>query len=449
MRLLNAIWHGTFSHGVHPPQYKEETAQRPIRRLPFAPRMVLPLNQHIGRPALPRVVAGQEIWRGEPIAEADGHLSVPLHAPVSGVVESIRLMPTAQGPKAQAIVVHTYAADSQEVRYGTAQELDTMTPAELIMAVQQAGLVGLGGAAFPSHVKLSAPSDRTIDTLLANGCECEPFLTTDHRAMLEQTADLIRGIGIAMRATGAKQAVIGVEDNKPDVIHHLQQAVAQHADITVAVVRTKYPQGAEKLLIKATFGREVPSGGHSYDVGVVSHNVGTLAAMGRLLPQGQGLIERVITVAGPGIDQAGNYLVAIGTPLRFILEQLGLKDGDNEVITGGPMMGSAVASLDVPVTKGTSGILVLNRAAIEQEHRKIHHCIKCARCVQACPMHLNPSYLGLLAAQHDYQSMEQGYHLNDCFECGACSYVCPAGIPLVQYFRIAKAINREQRSKVA
>jgi electron transport complex protein RnfC len=262
--------------------------------------------------------------------------------------------------------------------------------------------------------------------------------------MLEQPEALMRGIRYAMQATATSQAIIGVEDNKMDAVELLRQHLPKGSDIRVEAVETKYPQGSEKMLIKSVLNREVPAGGLPADVGVVVNNVGTLAGLGQLLPAGEGLIERVITVAGLGIEKPGNYLLPLGTPIRHILEQVGYEGSRTEFILGGPMMGPAVSAMDTPITKGTSGLLVLNEPSIEDESQRIWPCIRCARCVQACPMHLNPSMLGQLAAKRRYEEMAEGYNLNNCFECGCCSYVCPSNIPLVQYFRIAKAINREQ-----
>jgi electron transport complex protein RnfC len=305
-------------------------------------------------------------------------------------------------------------------------------------------MVGLGGAAFPTHVKLSVPKEHEVDTLVVNGCECEPYLSCDHRVMLEQAAELIQGTRFAMQATGARFGVIGVEDNKMDAVETIRAHLPDDGSIRVEAVETKYPQGSEKMLIQSLLNRQVPSGGIPSQIGVVVNNVGTLAQLGRLLPRGEGLIERVITVAGPGVDRPGNYLVPLGTPVDFILQQVGYQGRQQEIILGGPMMGNAVSALDTPVSKGTSGILVLNEPAIDAETRRAWPCIKCARCVDACPMHLNPSQLGQLAAKRQYSTMAEHFHLDDCFECGCCSYVCPSNIPLVQYFRIAKAVNREK-----
>jgi electron transport complex protein RnfC len=445
MDLLKLLRRNTFEHGIHPAQHKALTSGLPIRRLPFAPQLIVPLAQHAGNPAIPLVKPGQEVVRGEPIARADGFVSVPMHAPATGRVEAIQLMPTARGPKTLSIVLHVYAASSQEVLYAAPCDTDALDPEQIIQAVQDSGMVGLGGAAFPTHVKLKPPAEHHVDTLVANGCECEPYLTCDHRIMLEQTAELLAGIRIVMRALGVERCMIGVEDNKPDAIAAIRAQLPADGRVSVHAVQTKYPQGAEKMLIESLLGRQVPSGAFPSAVGVSVFNVGTLAQIGELLPQGRGIIERVVTVSGPGVRHPGNYLVPVGTPVRFLLEHAGSTPQAHELILGGPMMGMSVAALDIPVTKAVSGMVVLEEAAGSGKTTpRVQPCIRCAWCVEACPMHLNPSTLGLLAMQREYARMAEEFHLNDCFECGCCSYVCPANIPLVQYFRIAKAINREQ-----
>lgn len=434
----------TFAHGgIYPVEHKELTAARPIRRLPFPPMLVVPLSQHKGAPAAPLVRPGQEVVRGEPVAAARGFVSVPMHAPATGRVKAIELWPTAEGPKSEALLIDVYEAATQEVLYDAPIDVLSLPPGEIIQAVQNAGLVGLGGAAFPSHVKMKAPEGRRIDTLVVNGCECEPYLTCDHRVMLEQTDQLLLGIRIAMRATGATRAMIGIEDNKMDAVAAIRAKLPEESPISVHVVEARYPQGAEKMLIESLIGEQIPEGGLPVDLGVAVYNVGTLAQMGELLPRGRGLIERVITVSGPGVERPGNYLVALGTPVNFVLEAVGTRSEANEVILGGPMMGMTLASLDVPVTKGVSGVVVFEAGNPDQKPRTVFPCIKCSRCVEACPMHLNPSMLGQLAQKREYARMETDYHLNLCFECGCCAYVCPSNIPLTQYFRIAKAINRE------
>jgi len=435
----------TFDHGIFPVEHKELTADKPIRRMPFAPELVIPLAQHKGRPAEPIVKVGQEVVRGEPIARAAGFVSVPMHAPATGVIRAIDLAPTAEGPKTQAIFLKVYEAATQQVLYEQERDLDAMTPEEIVSAVQDAGLVGLGGAAFPSHVKMKPPEGARIDTVIVNGCECEPYLTCDHRTMLERTDALIRGVKLALKATGAQRAIIGVEDNKLDAVSKIRERLPAGLPITAEAVETKYPQGAEKMLIKSLLGKEVPVGGLPAHVGVAVFNVGTLAQMGELLPRSRGLIERVVTVSGPAIVRAGNFLIPIGTPLRFLLDQVGTKETLGEVILGGPMMGMAVASLDVPVTKAVSGVVALEREDPDLRRRKVYPCIKCSECLKACPVQLNPSMLGQLAQAREYERMAGEFYLDQCFECGSCAYVCPSNIPLTQYFRIAKAINRDKK----
>lgn len=435
----------SFSHGVHPAENKHYTAEKPITRLPFAPELILPLSQHTGKPSVSLVHPGQEVVRGEPIARADGFMSVPLHAPATGVVQRIDLTPTAKGPRTPSIILKVFPGASQEVLYGAPRDIDAMSRAEIVQAVQDAGLVGLGGAAFPTHVKMSPPEGHTIDTILINGCECEPYLTTDHRVMLDFTEDLIAGTRIIMRAMGAERAIIATEDNKLDAVAAVRRVLPRDGSIRMKAVETKYPQGAEKMLAKAVLNREIPSGMYPSAVGLAVFNVATTAQIGALLPHSQGVIERVVTITGPGIGRPGNYLVAIGTPMRFVLNQLGFNGSAQHLILGGPMMGGTVSSLDVPITKGCGGVLVLTeRDATAQVLPKTYPCISCGKCLEACPMHLNPCQLGKLAYKQRYEDMQASFHLNDCFECGCCSFVCPASIPLVQYFRIAKSMNRER-----
>ncbi len=435
----------SFARGVHPDTQKN-TAGKPIRRLPYAPRIFLPLAQHIGKPAVPLVRPGEEVVRGQPVARADGFLSVPLHSPVTGRVEAIRLHPSASGAWVESIVIHAYEASTQEVLWCEPRDMDALSPEEIIAAVRACGMVGLGGAAFPSHAKLSVPPERRIHTLVVNGCECEPYLTCDHRTMIEYPADLMRGIGYAMRAVGAQHAILGVEDNKPDAVAAITPFLPADGRVTIEMVKTKYPQGAEKMLIRSLLGLEVPAGGLPSEIGVVVNNVGTLTLLGRLLPAGEGLTERVVTVTGPAVKRPGNFWVPLGTPIRHVLQCSGALEGDVdglEVVLGGSMMGQAVASLDSPVTKGVTGILVYDREWVLREtHAKVYPCIKCGECVQACPMGLNPALLGMLAAKRDYDSMSTDYHLADCFECGCCTWVCPSAIPLVQQFRVAKGLLR-------
>jgi len=443
--LFSPFRRDTFARGIHPAPHKDALSQ-PIKRLPFPRKLVLPLAQHIGKPALPLVAVGQEVVRGQPVASANGALSAPIHAPADGVVEAITLMPGARGAWTPSIVLHVYEASPQEVRWGNPQDIDAMDHAQLIAAIQDIGMVGLGGATFPSHAKLNVPAGATIHTLLVNGCECEPYLSCDDKLMREWPRELVAGTRIAMRAAGAPRAIIGVEDNKLDALDAIRPHLPADGSISVQAVQTKYPQGAEKMLIKSLLGLDVPAGGLPSQVGVVVNNVGTLALLGRLLPRGEGLIERVVTLAGPGIRKPGDYWIPLGTTLRSVLEWAGDPDcTEREIILGGPMMGQAATSLDIPVTKGTSGILVFDRRMLQAVSGGEWACIHCSECVNVCPMGLNPTQLGMLAAKREYDEMAGHYHLGDCFECGCCSYVCPSHIPLVQEFRAAKAFLRERK----
>ena len=436
--------HNTFEHGIHPPEKKDDTRELPIRQFPFAPVMVIPLQQHLGAPARATVREGQEVQRGQLIAEPDGFMSVAMHAPASGTIQRIDLAPSINGKMVPAVYLKPFPGSSQEIQGGSPCELADASPEEILTAIQWAGIVGLGGAAFPTHVKLKIPEDRQIDTLIINGVECEPYLTTDHRVMMEQQADIFTGIRYLMKATRAARTVIGIESNKLDVAESLRQKLPKNEPVSVEVLEVKYPQGAEKMLITALLGREVPSGGLPSDVGVVVVNVATTAEIGRLLPTGRGIQERVITIGGPAIRKKGNYRIPIGTPLRFALEYAGLDENVSRVFLGGPMMGQALPSLDIPITKGTSGFIAFSYA--ETTPPREYPCIHCGYCVDACPLFLNPSKLGLLARNGRHDEMVKDYNLMDCFECGSCSYVCPAHIPLVQYFRGAKTMVRKQKA---
>lgn len=437
----------TFAHGIHPPGLKESTRELSIRQFPFAGTLAVPLSQHIGKPAIPVVSEGQEVVRGQCIAKPDGFISVAMHAPASGIVRSISLVPSITGRMVKGIFIEPYAASTQEIAEGKPCDAATATPEEIVDAIQQAGVVGLGGAGFPTHAKLKIPDGKHVDTLIINGAECEPILTTDHRVMLEHTDDIYAGIPYLMRATGAKRVIIAVESNKPDAAETLKAALPGDLPATVEVLPVKYPQGAEKMLITALTGREIPSGALPLDVHAIVVNVGTTAEIGRLLPQGNGIQERVITVSGPGVKKKGNYRIQIGTPLRFILESVGVEDDITRVFLGGPMMGQSVSSLDIRVTKGTTGVIAFTeRESGRMKARKEYPCIRCGYCVDVCPIFLNPSQLGLLASAEKHQSMVKDFNLMDCFECGCCTFVCPSHIPLVQKFRVAKSAVRKAKA---
>ncbi|RED50583.1 electron transport complex subunit RsxC [Seonamhaeicola aphaedonensis] len=435
----------TFKHGIHPPESKDETNKLPIKQFPFPPVIILPMAQHIGAPSQIVVREGQEVHRGQLLAKAGGYVSVPLHAPVSGTIRKIANVPTISGKMSQGIFLEAFPSSTQEVLEGEPIDPETATPEEILQGIQDAGIVGLGGAAFPTHVKLKVPDGKKCETLIINGVECEPYLTTDHRVMLEQENDIFTGIKYLLKSTGAKKAIIGIESNKQDAADYLEKYIPEGLPVSIKVLPVKYPQGAEKMLVTAILGEEIPSGKLPIEVGVVVVNVATTAEIGRLLPHGQGIQERVITITGPGVKKKGNYTIPIGTPLRFVLEQVGVDEEISEVYMGGPMMGVAVSNLNISIVKGTSGILVFTKKDVKRSP-KTYPCIKCGACVDACPILLNPSKLGILAKFEAYDEMASNYNLMDCFECGSCSYVCPSHIPLVQYFRLSKQIVRKREA---
>lgn len=432
----------TFRHGIHPEEHKEATVGLASERMPFVERYVLPLSQHAGAPSRPLVQVGERVTRGQRIAESVGFISTALHASVEGRVVAIAPRPHPSGKLVPAIEIVADAYSPQRLPVEVALDPFGLSHESFVSELQMAGLVGLGGAAFPTHVKYRVPEGKKIERLLVNGCECEPFLTSDHRLMLERTADVVRGAEIAAHHLGAREVVFGVEENKPDAIAALEQAVAGRSAMRVVGLAVKYPQGAEKMLIRAVWGEEVPSGKLPLDLGIVVNNVATMAAIADWFDHRQPLIERLVTVAGPGVRRPANLLVPLGTPVRAVLEHCGgLDEATREVILGGPMMGTPLASLDVPIVKGTSGLLAFTDA--EARLPAEYTCIKCGRCVEACPQFLNPSRLGRLARAGRFEEMV-GYHATDCVECGSCSYACPSGIPIVQLIRVAKGALRER-----
>jgi len=439
----------TFRHGVHPPEHKDDTRGLPIRQFPFAPVLIVPLVQHMGKPSIPTVREGQEVARGQRIARPDGFMSVAMHAPASGRIRRIGNVPSITGRMVPGVFLEPFPGSTQEVAEGTPCPLESATPDDIVTAIQEAGVVGLGGAAFPTHVKLKIPEGKHVDTLIVNGAECEPYLTTDHRVMLEQADDVFVGIRYLLKVTGAERVIVGVEANKPDAADHLRRNLPADLPASVEVLRVKYPQGAEKMLITALLGREVPSGGLPLDVHALCVNVATTAEIGRLLPHGRGIQERVITITGPAVVRKGNYRIPIGTPLRFVLDTVGVVDDVRRVFLGGPMMGAAASSLDISITKGTSGVVAFTDAEAGRSHPGEYPCIRCGYCVDACPIYLDPSRLGALAARGEYERMVDGHHLMDCFECGSCSFVCPAHIPLVHRFRTAKAAVRRSKARAS
>ena len=431
-----------FSHGVHPPESKELTAHLPIRRMPYPEEVVLPLRQHAGKPARLAVAPGVHVERGDVLATADGWVSSPVHASASGWVTDVDWWPHPDGSMCTAVRIRVEKYSGQVARPRLVPDWHGLSHAEVLRAVQDAGVVGLGGAAFPTHVKLAPPKDATIDTLVINGAECEPYLTTDHRSMVEYPERVHFGVRIMMHALGVKRAVIGVERNKPDAIEALERARPRDLDVTILPLTVKYPQGAEKMLIHAVLGREVSSGKLPASVGVIVQNVGSVATLAEVFETGLPLVERIVTVSGHGVKRPANLIVPVGTKVRDVLAFCGgLTDDAQEVLFGGPMMGQAQRDLDVPILKGTTGVVVLTSEDVGGS--EVLPCIHCGRCLEACPMFLNPSLLGDLARTARYEEMAAA-HLADCMLCGSCSYVCPSNIPLAQLFTASKAALRKQ-----
>ncbi len=435
MKALGLLRRG-FEHGVHPAHHKQQTADLPIQRVPFGKHYVMPLGQHLGVPAKPVVEKGERVQRGQLIAEPGGFVSTALHSPVTGTVRDVGNHRGVDGRFAPAIAIEADAFATQAIDPGATVDWQSMSLDDFITAVQMAGIVGMGGAAFPAHVKLSVPDGVRIRHLLVNGAECEPYLTTDHRLMLERPEAVLEGAEIMRQKLGAEETVIGVEMNKPDAIEVLRRHVTPEAPVRIVPLKVKYPQGAEKMMIKSVFGKEVPAGQLPRDVGVNVNNVGTIVAIADYFARGTPLIERVVTVAGPGVTYPANLVVPLGTPVRDVVKFCGgLRAGSREIIMGGPMMGRPIASLDVPVLKGCSGVLVFTEK--ETARRKEYPCISCGRCLEACPYFLNPSRLARLSRSRMFDEM-RALNVFDCVECGSCTFACPSNIPIVQLIRTAK-----------
>lgn len=421
----------TFPGGIHPAYNKDLTSDNPIAVMPLPKRVKLLYKQHLGAPCKPLVQKGDVVAVGQKIADTDAFVAAPIIASVAGEVVAV----DAEG-------VEIVTDPDKSVLHGEPKKYNS--PAELRQIIRDAGIVGLGGATFPTHVKLSPPQDKNVDTLIINGAECEPFLTTDHRVMLEKSEELLKGIKLLMEACGAKTAVIGIEQNKPDAIEKLTELTKNLENIRVAGVPVEYPQGGERQLINTLTGKEVPVGRLPLDIGIVVNNVATAVAVHYAVNEGLPLIDRVVTVSGKGVVKPQNVRVRIGTPISDLLEFCGgMTEDAVKVVNGGPMMGKAVADVGVPVTKGTSGILVFTEAEVRIYEERT--CIRCASCVDACPMLLMPNYLGLYSRKTMYNDAER-INLFNCIECGCCSYVCPSRIPLVHYIRMAKnEINSKRR----
>ncbi len=424
----------TFKGGIHPPHSKKSTENLPIVDF-LGPKVIeIPLRQHIGAPCEPAVAKGDLVKVGQLIGTAGGFVSANVHSSVSGTVMDVRKQNTAYGFDTCVVIEND---DKYELADTVKPKPDfkTLTGKEIVDIIKDAGIVGMGGAGFPTHVKLSPPPEKQIDTIVLNGAECEPYLTCDHRLMLEEPKNIIKGLQILMHALGVKNGVIGIESNKPDAIAKMTEA-AKNTEIRVVGLKTKYPQGAEKQLIFACTNRAIPSGGLPMDIGVVVNNVATAATIGNLFETGMPLVERVCTVTGKGIKTPKNIRFKVGTPLKALIDFCdGYNGTPGKILLGGPMMGVAQFSDELPAMKNTSGILVFS-----QEDAKLPEataCIKCGKCVTTCPINLEPIQISAYALLHEYDKAAK-YNALDCIECGSCSFICPAKRPLLQSIRVAK-----------
>jgi Na+-translocating ferredoxin:NAD+ oxidoreductase subunit C len=436
MRLNSAL---TFPKGgIHPAENKISSG-RPIQVLPLPDTVIIPVSQHIGAPSEPLVAKGDKVKTGQLIATSKGFVSTNIHSSVTGTVTKIDRSIDSSGYKRMAVTIKT-EEDLWEEGIDTSRNLNkniTATAAGIKEKTLEAGVAGLGGATFPTHIKLSVPKGKTVDVLIINGVECEPFLTADHMLMMERGEEIMVGIQLLMKALNVSRAIIGIENNKPDAIKHMGSLAAGYQGTEVRPLRVKYPQGGEKQLIKALLNREVPSGGLPVDVGTVVHNVGTALAVYEAVQKNKPLIERVVTVTGKKIANPSNFMVRIGTPVADLIRAAGgLPEDTGKIISGGPMMGKALNSLDVPVTKGTSGILVI--PSDESLRKPVLNCIRCAKCVTACPMGLEP-YLLMSGTVYKKWDLVENEQILDCMECGSCSYICPSGRPLLDYIRLGKS----------
>ena len=425
-----------YNGGVHPEENKELAENLPLKKFPEPETVVIPLSMHVGKPAVPVVKAGDTVKLGQKIAEADGFVSSNIHSSVSGTVVAVEPRKHPNRGMVESIVIRSDGKNTTDESVRPNKPLEELSPEEIVDIVKEKGITGMGGAGFPTFIKLKP--GKPIDTVLLNGCECEPYLTADHRVLLEYADDVIYGLKAIMKAVDAPKGIIVIEDNKPDAIALLQSRTEGMDNIEVQTVRTKYPQGAEKTLIKNVLKRLVPSGGLPADVGTVVDNVSTAVAISDAIQKGMPLVERAVSVTGEHIANPGNYMVKIGTSVKALIDYCGGISGEDVTVKmGGPMMGFPLTDEEVPVIKGTNGVI-----AIDTDHTKEEECIKCGRCVDVCPMELAPLNFAKYVKEGDAQALLDN-HIRDCFECGCCQYICSSKIPLVERIRTGKKMIME------
>jgi len=437
----------SFRGGIHPNDCKRYTSDKAIEIALLPSKVVIPVRQHIGSPCSPIVKKGDFVKKGQVIANSSAFVSSPAHASISGIVVDVAEYPHAVFGKCLSIVIENDGEDAWIEGIPFERDWEKLNDNELRDIIKEAGIVGMGGATFPTHVKLAPPKEKEIDTFILNAAECEPFLTADHRMMLEYSQRILTGVKIVMKVLGVQKAYVGIEDNKPDAVSAMEKAFAG-TTVEVKAIPTKYPQGAEKMLIKVLTGREVPSGSLPMDVGVVVQNVGTIIAIYDAVVKGIPLIERVTTISGSAVKEPKNLLIRIGTTFAEAIENCGgFVEKPAKIIMGGPMMGFAQSNLNVSIIKGVSGILGLNKKDVN--NGKESPCIRCGKCVSICPCGLNPSMLSILGEKNFYEEAKEEQNLLDCAECGSCVYVCPAKRNIVQYIRYCKMQNAAKAAQNA
>lgn len=432
--------------GVHPHENKDLSKKNEIINADLPKLVKIPLQQHLGAPAKCIVNEGDEVKEGDLIGEAAGAFSANIHASIQGKVKGVIKEKTTVGFDSDMVVIEfegSFSGQLSKTLYP--KDWEGFDRETILSKIRNAGIVGLGGAAFPTHIKINPPEDKNIRYLIANGVECEPYLTCDHRLMLEKGPEIILGIKILLKMMAVDKAIIGIENNKRDAIEYLDELCSTEPDIDVLPLKVNYPQGAEKQLIEAAIRKEVPSGGLPMDVGCVVSNVGTLFATYEAVVFDKPITDRVVTVTGSIIKKPGNYKTRIGTTISELLEECGLKETPKKVIVGGPMMGFAQENLDSPVVKGTSGLLVLSEKEVDDGEEL--PCIRCGACIRVCPVYLMPCTMKELCNANQFEEVK-GIGLFDCIECGCCSYVCPSKIPLVQYFRLGKLMIKAEKKYI-
>lgn len=423
--------------GVHPPENKLSAGKR-IQELGLPKQVIIPLSQHIGAPATAIVKKGDVVKVGTQIAQPGGFVSAAIFSSVSGKVAKIDDVIDASGYRKPAIIIDVDGDEWEESieRDSTLKKECNYTPEEIVKKISAAGIVGLGGACFPTHVKLTPPPGSVADILIINAVECEPYLTSDHQLMMEKAEEILVGVNILMKAIKVNKAIIGIENNKPDAIALMTKVAAAYPGVEIIALKVQYPQGGEKQLIDAIIRRQVASGALPISTGAVVQNVGTAYAVYEAVQKNKPLFERVVTVTGKSVKVPSNFLVRIGTPMSMLIEAAGgLPEDTGKIIGGGPMMGKALVTMEIPVTKGSSGVLIMNNK--EALRKEIQNCIRCAKCVSVCPMGLEPYLLSALSENSDWERMENE-RIMDCIECGSCQFTCPAGRPLLDYCRLGK-----------